>query len=79
MFTSLRDEGQIGGISSIVGETSGLLVLIWGGEVVRELAGSLEYLSFVIRSVFEITFGGDLLDLVFGVACVYEGSVCDQI
>lgn len=50
-MSSLDDQAEVGRKGTTVTGTSGLLVGVWGRQVIRKFSGSLEHLSMVIGTV----------------------------
>jgi hypothetical protein len=62
--TTLDDQAEIRGQSTTVSGTSGLLVLVGRGNVVRELSGALLDLALVVGLGIVFVFLGEGLHLV---------------
>lgn len=63
-MTTLDDQAEIRGQSTTVSGTSGLLVLVGRGNVVRELSGALLDLALVVGLGIVFVFLGEGLHLV---------------
>lgn len=65
--TALGDQAEIGGKSTSVGGTSGLLVGVGSGNVIGELAGALLDVALVVGLGVVLVLLGEGLHLVDGV------------
>ena len=52
-------QGKVGGIGAIVGRTRLLLVLVWTGNLIGQLARTLKHLSDIVRTVCDFIALGD--------------------
>jgi hypothetical protein len=66
-MTTLDNQAQIGRKGTVVGSTSGLVVLVRSGYVVRKLSGTLLDFTLVVRLCVIFLFLGHGLHLVDGV------------
>jgi hypothetical protein len=76
--TGLDHEGQVRRQSTIVGSASSFVVLVGGGKVVGQLAGTLLDLAFVVRLGVVLVFFGEGLGFVDGEDCADKGAVGDS-
>ena len=50
-MSSLDDQAEVGRKGTTVTGTSGLLIWVWGREVIRQFSGALEHLAIIIGAV----------------------------
>ena len=78
-MTGLDHQAQVRRARTAVAGTSSLLIGVRSGHVVRELSGTLEHLSLVVRAVLVLDFLGHGLDFVDGVRDTYEIAPSDAV
>lgn len=75
----LDNEGKINGVGSVVGNTGGLFVGVGRGNVISELTGAIEHISFVVGAILNLNIGGNSLHLLLCVGNIDQITVGDEL